>query len=126
MIRGGEQRGSLHISPPELGKLDLDIVLKQGHLQANVTAENPVVKEIIEANMNQLKQQLADQGFIVEKFEVMVGLNDHGSRDGDTRTAGERRGHGARKNKMGAETAPVAAGVASNRTHDLNRIDVHV
>ncbi len=126
MIRGGEQRGSLHISPPELGKLDLDIVVKQGHLQANVTAENPVVKEIIEANMNQLKQQLADQGFIVEKFEVMVGLNDQRSRDGDTRTAGDRRGHSSKKAKMDVETAPVAAGVASNRTHDLNRIDVHV
>ncbi len=95
-------------------------------MQANVTTENPVVKEIIEANMNQLKQQLADQGFIVEKFEVMVGQNDQRSRDGGTRSAGDRRGHGSRKDKMGGETASVTAGVAPHRNHNLNRIDVHV
>jgi len=126
MIRGGEQKGRIHISPPELGKLDLDIVIKQGHLHANLVAENPAVKEIIESNLSQLKQQLATQGFIVEKFEVMVGQEDRRFRDGDSGTAGNHRGRGSKKSEMDLETASVAAGIGRNPGYNLSQIDVHV
>lgn len=125
MIRGGEQKGSIHISPPELGKLDLDLVIKQGHLHANLIAENPAVKEIIEGNLNQLKQQLAAQGFIVDKFEVMVGQEERRFRNGDSRTAGDRRSRGSKKSGIDLETASVA-GVGRNPGYNLSQIDVHV
>ena len=53
--------------------LDLDLVIKQGHLEANLSAETLQVKELIEANLGQLKQQLTDLGFVVDKFEVIQG-----------------------------------------------------
>ena len=126
MIRGGEQKGTLHISPPELGRLDLDLVIKNGHLQANLSAENPAVKEIIESNLNQLKQQLADQGFVVEKFEVMVGQDGRSFRDNTDGTAGGRRGHGAKKSATGLESVSVTTGAAPDSVNSLSLIDVHV
>ena len=77
MIQGGEQKGRIHISPPELGRLDIDLVIKQGHLQAQLSAESPQVKELIEANLGQLKQHLADIGLVIDRFDVMVGLDQN-------------------------------------------------
>jgi flagellar hook-length control protein FliK len=73
MIKNGEQTGKLIIQPPELGKIDINLTIKDGHIHASLSAENYAVKEIIETNLNQLKQQLTDQGLIVEQFNVSVG-----------------------------------------------------
>ncbi|MFZ7113244.1 MAG: flagellar hook-length control protein FliK [Desulfatiglandales bacterium] len=126
MIRGGEQKGSLHISPPELGRLDLDLVVKNGHLQANLSAENPAVKEIIESNLNQLKQQLADQGFVVEKFEVMVGHDGRNSRDNTDGTTGGRKREGVKKSGTGVDALSVTTGAAPDSPSNLGLVDMHV
>jgi flagellar hook-length control protein FliK len=91
MVRGGIQRSRLVIHPPELGRLDLDLSIKHGHLQAHLSAESTVVKELIEANLNNLRQQLSDQGLVVDKFEVMLGLNDQKSADNRNGMSDEKR-----------------------------------
>jgi hypothetical protein len=97
MIQGGEQKGRIQISPPELGRLDLDLIVKNGHLQAQVSAENPQVKDLLEANLNQLKQHLSDIGLIVDRFEVSIGLEQNPFARDQTWTAGHRRGQSSKK-----------------------------
>lgn len=126
MLRGGEQRGSLHISPPELGKLDLDLVIRQGHLQANLNAENPAVKEIIEANLNQLKQQLQDQGFVVDKFSVTVGQDQQRSPEDHLWARPGRRGRGSERKGGRIETDPLSVTATSHSVDNPNQIDVRV
>jgi hypothetical protein len=126
MMQAGQEKGRLSISPPELGRLDLDLVIKQGHLQANLSAETLAVKELIEQNLTQLKQQLTDQGFIVDKFEVMVGLDNRRFPDGEARTGGQRRGQSSRRQKREPGLGSVAAGPPRPRGDHLNQIDVHV
>jgi hypothetical protein len=126
MIRSGEQRGRLHISPPELGRLDLDLVIRQGHLHANLSAENQMVKELIEANLNQLKQQLSDQGFIVERFEVMVGLEDNRHQHGDERMSRGGKGRPQKKTTAVEENLRAEPGVLPGTRTGLYEIDVHV
>ena len=92
MIQAGEQKSRILIHPPELGRLDVNLAIKNGHLQANLSAESIMVKEIIEANLNQLKQQLNDQGLIVDRFEVMVGLDDGRLEEGPMWSWNEHRG----------------------------------
>ena len=75
MIKEGKHQATIQLSPPELGHLNLRLVMDQGHLQAHLATENPVVKELVEANLSQLKQQLAGLGFVVEEFSVQVGAN---------------------------------------------------
>lgn len=75
MIKEGKQQANIQLSPPELGHLNLRLVMDQGHLQAHLATENPVAKELIEANMSQLRQQLAGLGFVVEEFSVQVGAD---------------------------------------------------
>ncbi|MFH1490503.1 MAG: flagellar hook-length control protein FliK [Pseudomonadota bacterium] len=126
MIRSGEQRGRIHISPPELGRLDLDLVIRQGHLHANLSAENQAVKELIEANLNQLKQQLSDQGFIVERFDVMVGLQDYRNQDAEGRMSSGGKGRPRKKTAAVEEVPKAESGVLTGTRTGLYEIDVHV
>ena len=125
MIRAGEQRGRILIHPPELGRLDLDMVIKQGHLQIQLGAENGLVKDLIEAHLSQLRQQLTEQGFIVDKFEVTVGLGDRRFPEGDARMADRRKGHSPKKSNTKADDLPVQT-ESIRSTNNLYQIDLQV
>ncbi len=125
MVQAGQQTSRLQISPPQLGRLDLEIVIKQGHLQAHIHAENPAVKELIEANLQQLRQQLNQMGFVVERFEVASGLDERRFAEQQTRTGGRgRRGRGRHADPGGiVEPGRVQPG---GSTSGIYRVDVHV
>ena len=128
MIRAGEQSGRIFINPPELGRLDLDLTLKNGHLHANLSAESIMVKEIIESNLNQLKQQLTDQGLTVDKFEVMVGLGDKESEKEDMWAGQGRKGSSSKKGPRASEEDSQRIGdrPAGKSLVNLYQIDVQV
>ena len=126
MIRAGEQRSRVHISPPELGRLDLDLVIKQGHIQANLSAESLPVKELIEAHLGQLKQQLNDLGFVVDKFEVMVGLDNRRFQEEESRTAGGRKDRSSRKSNAKKGDPTMETDRDRPPTGNLHQIDVRV
>jgi flagellar hook-length control protein FliK len=84
MIQGGVQKTTVELSPPELGRIQLRLVIENGQIRGVMGTESPMVKELIEANLSQLRTQLEAQGFSVQSFEVTVGLSqqerpDHGS-----------------------------------------------
>lgn len=77
MVQGGIQRTTVELSPPELGKIQLSLVIENGQIRGVLGTESLVVKELIDANLNQLSSQLESLGFSVQSFQVMVGLNQH-------------------------------------------------
>lgn len=66
--RGGELQ--LRLSPAELGSLKLEIKLKDGAMSARVEAENANAKSMLMDNLPVLKERLAEQGIVIEKFDV--------------------------------------------------------
>lgn len=128
MIRAGEFKSRLHITPPDLGKLDIDLTLKNGHINANLSTENALIKEIIEANLNQLKQQLSNQGLTVDKFDVMVGLNN-GKREESNTWADGKNGKGPGRNTGTKSVSPEEIAASQPLNNNLisdTQIDVHV
>ena len=55
-----------------LGKINLTVVAKDGQITASITAQNDVVKAVIESQLIQLKETLASQGLKVTDVEVTV------------------------------------------------------
>jgi|GEM_PF-6620166 len=78
MVMGAKQESTMILHPPELGQMDLRVLVKQGHLQVQLGTEHPWAKEIVEGNLNILRQQLNQAGFVVDKLDVMVGLGGGG------------------------------------------------
>lgn len=60
------------LKPEQLGEVSLKIATQNGIVTAQFIAENQKVKEIIEANFNQLKDMLNEQGINVGALEVNV------------------------------------------------------
>ncbi len=127
MFRGGVEKSRMVINPPELGRLDLDLTIRHGHIHANFGAESLAVKEIIEANLSQLRNQLSDQGFIVDKFEVMVGLSDKEFKESEMwaeqNKKGSKSGKGSEKEVDGLTTGndPVTEHIIGPK-----KVSVHV
>jgi flagellar hook-length control protein FliK len=126
MIQAGAHRSRIFISPPELGTLDLDLVVKGRHLQANLSAESPAVKELIEANLGQLRQQLTDQGFVIERFEVSVGLDERRAAGWEAGTRKNRNRRSRTESAGKAESLTVQKEPRLASLRGLHRIHVQV
>ncbi len=63
----------IHLKPDHLGKLELKVVTEQGIVAAKFIAESQQVKEIIETNMQLLKDSLQKQGINIDGVSVQVG-----------------------------------------------------
>ncbi|QNU68390.1 flagellar hook-length control protein FliK [Ruminiclostridium herbifermentans] len=63
----------IHLKPDHLGKLELKVVTEQGIVAAKFIAESHQVKEIIETNMQLLKDSLEKQGLAIDNVSVQVG-----------------------------------------------------
>lgn len=126
MAQSGEQKGVIHISPPDLGRLDLEVVVNQGRLQAHMSAESLQVKEMIEANLSQLRQQLTDQGFVVDGIEVKVGLDERRFSDGKEPVFKIKRGSGSRNIIGDGVEGDSILEMRPFEWGGLHEIDVHV
>ncbi|MDY6843856.1 MAG: flagellar hook-length control protein FliK [Thermodesulfobacteriota bacterium] len=81
--REGVQRLNLQLQPETLGRLHLEITIKDNHVVANIFTENPLVKDIIEANLHVLRSSLYDQGFKINECHVFISGNPkHGHPEG--------------------------------------------
>lgn len=63
----------MQLNPGHLGKIAVSVTAEQGMVKGQFVAESQVVKEMLEANLGQLKTQLEEQGIKVDKIEVTVG-----------------------------------------------------
>ncbi len=69
----------IKLKPDNLGKVTMQISVENGNISAKFLAESQKVKEILESNMQELKDQLAKQGMALQEMSVSVG-NDNRER----------------------------------------------
>lgn len=69
----GQSEMKIQLQPDFLGKVNMQIKVEEGVITAKFAAENLQVKQLIEANLSNLRQNLADQGFNVQQLQVTVG-----------------------------------------------------
>jgi len=75
-LRRNESRLSLQIHPPSLGKVNIDLAVRNNQLRAVIFAETAQAKMLLDANLDQLKACLESQNLDVEKVSVEVGSDD--------------------------------------------------
>lgn len=96
ITNGDKSEMVMDLKPESLGKLSLKVVTENGIVTAKFVAENQQVKEVIESNMQLLKDSLEKQGLSVQGFSVSVGqqssggFKDQGQSDNSRGTQGDR------------------------------------
>lgn len=71
-IRPEHTSMELILNPENLGKINLTVVSRNGHLTASFTAQNEVTKEALESQVQTLKETLGNQGIKVDAIEVNI------------------------------------------------------
>lgn len=91
-LMAGENRQEMemHLKPESLGKLSLKIIHERGEILARITTENEQVREILENNMQLLKDALEKNGFSVQSLSVSVGNEHNESRTKEEPGTGSR------------------------------------
>jgi flagellar hook-length control protein FliK len=72
MVRRGQGSLRLTLKPPELGGVVLKLSVKHGVVRATLTTDSVAAKQVLEAGLEQLRQQLLQQGLKPERIEVLV------------------------------------------------------
>lgn len=70
--QNGLQKITIGLTPESLGKVTVEIVKGQNGISANLLAENPQAKEILDKNLDGLKSVLQTQGVNVNNVNVKV------------------------------------------------------
>lgn len=66
----------MQLNPENLGKIFMEISSKEGIISAKLVAQNEVVREALEAQMVELKQNLNQAGIKVDAVEVTVSSHE--------------------------------------------------
>jgi len=75
-LKNGQTSISFKLKPEALGHLRMQVSTRNNQVIIRILTEDPLIKEIIESNVNHLRAELQKQGMEIEKFDVSVG---HGS-----------------------------------------------
>jgi flagellar hook-length control protein FliK len=92
VFNGDKSEMVLSLRPESLGKLSLKVVTEHGIITAKFIAESQQVKEVLESNMQLLKDTLEKQGVSIQGLSVSV----------DSNTSREFNGH--KNNNDGVKT----------------------
>ena len=89
ILGGGQSEMQIQLKPDFLGKVNLQVTVENGSVTARIGVENMQVKELVEANLKQLQQNLDNQGIKVGNLVVDLTANrqfHHFNRPQDHRT----------------------------------------
>lgn len=78
----GTKQLTLRLTPPDLGRVHLQIQAKEGEVRVLLRAENSDAGRMISENLAHVRQSLESQGLKVDKLEVQTQLADNQFKDG--------------------------------------------
>ncbi|NOQ50772.1 MAG: hypothetical protein GQ578_00925 [Desulfuromonadaceae bacterium] len=74
-FNGQSGRMVLRLQPAELGSLKLELMVEGDRVRVNLQAQSLQVQEVLERNLPQLRNALAEQGLKIDQFQVNVDQN---------------------------------------------------
>ncbi len=82
-VNGESGRMVLRLQPAELGSLKLELMVEGDKIRANIHAQSQQVQEVLERNLPQLRNALAEQGLKIDQFLVTTDKNSEQQRQFD-------------------------------------------
>lgn len=109
-----ENRAELVLTPPQMGRIEVNLSIKGDQAVASFVSANPVVREALEAALPRLREVLADAGIQLGQAQVSAEnahqwaqQEKHGDNSGSDRDRG---------NTVSAAISPISSGNLSTAT----------
>jgi len=114
LFSNNENRITMKLYPPELGKVEVELVVKNNHIDARINTENLAVKEAVMSNLSQLRSNLENAGIQINKIDIEVGgfKNQLDQHYGNRKSKGEG-GSGGSSDQSG-ESSDIISGKIIN------------
>ncbi len=71
MVSHGQQRAEIMLDPPQLGRVDVQLVMQGDRAQLVFAADTPLSRELLEQSLPRLREMMAEAG--IELTDVNVG-----------------------------------------------------
>lgn len=112
LARPGIQEMRLQLQPEHLGNILIRLRNVQGVLSAEVLTQHMAVKELLEGQLDNLRQRFQDMNLVVDEFRVLVGSGQREGRGEAHYTPGEPivKNYGKKPELQDAVTAPTTYG----------------
>ncbi|HSO18620.1 MAG TPA: flagellar hook-length control protein FliK, partial [Desulfosarcina sp.] len=118
-VRGGQSEARIALKPDQLGHVRMQIVTENQMVSIRIVTESPAARDLIDANSQQLKMDLQQQGLNVERIEVSVGQEENDAYRGSRQRESYLRHMAARGRTPaeagGRDTVPIPAGRTDGR-----------
>lgn len=90
----GQSQMKIDLKPDYLGHVKMEISTENQQVVVRVMAEHPMVKEMIEANLSQLKADLNQHGLQIERMDVEVADHSAFQREAEEQRARQAANNG--------------------------------
>jgi hypothetical protein len=104
----GEHRLEITLHPPELGRVEVNMVVGRDSVQAHLVAHTEGARDLLSHHLAELREQLVAQGFADPRLSVDLrhGSGDRGGYRADRRSDPSTRGDGDAAPAPGAARTP--------------------
>lgn len=108
-IRQGSKNMTIHMHPPDLGRVKVRIISEGSNLNVQLHSQNHQVAGILERHLPGLQQSLADQGVSVTNLHVSVDSgDDQGGSQFEEQGFGASNRHAPGKESAAEDESPAA------------------
>jgi hypothetical protein len=116
-LRDGNSSVTIRLEPPELGSLRVEIATRGGAVTASIESPNAAVRNLLETNLQALKDSLSQAGIKVDSFLVSSGadFSQFAQRGNNPwqRSRNSHRGQGNPDEQIAAAAPVTASGTQS-------------
>ncbi len=116
----------LELKPPELGRVEVRVEMRDGVLHAHLRAEQPAAAQALRDALGQLRDQLTDNGVSAGTLDVDTGSKGWLARQQATHQPDERTAASDTANPHPEPGTPGAVPIRGDRGTGGNRLDVRV
>ncbi|MBN2297487.1 MAG: flagellar hook-length control protein FliK [Deltaproteobacteria bacterium] len=93
-MKGGEGSVTLKLHPPMLGRVDVNMSMNEGQLNATFKTDQTMTRDILLQNIHVLRESLAEQGIRVTNFSITAGLEERTAGQGYAFAGQDRQNQG--------------------------------
>ncbi|MFN4216649.1 MAG: flagellar hook-length control protein FliK, partial [Brevinematales bacterium] len=72
-LRDGQSEMRLQLTPPDLGRMEMKIILEDGQMMGKIVVSTPEAKALFDQNLGELQRQLQQAGVQVGGLDVSLG-----------------------------------------------------
>lgn len=109
MAGNGRQQADLVLNPPQLGRIEVTMIIDGDNVSASFASPNAAVREALENSMSRLREVLADAGVALGDTHVGADCRQDA---GSTQTKDDRNASGNRFGETSALAVDVRAGAS--------------